>query len=101
MGLRLNLQAILENTLGSRNVYFQPPATMVLKYPCIVYTLNNIDTRSANDKSYLISKQYRVTIIDPNPDSDIPNRVIQLPTCSFIRHFTADNLNHDVYNIYY
>lgn len=45
--------------------------------------------------------RYELTVIDKNPDSDILDRVASLPMCAFERHYTADNLNHDVYNIYY
>jgi len=33
MGTRLELQNLLENILGSRNVYFQPPENLKLNYP--------------------------------------------------------------------
>ena len=101
MGQRLSLQSILETILGSRNVYFQPPATVKLAYPCIVYRRSDIDNAFADDIPYAVNKQYQVTVIDPNPDSLIPDKVGQLPKCIFDRHFTADNLNHDIYNLYY
>ena len=44
---------------------------------------------------------YMVTVIDPNPISDIHEKILRLPLCSFDRHYTQDNLNHDVYNLYY
>ena len=34
---RLELQDLLETVLGSQYVYFQPPATLRMRYPCIVY----------------------------------------------------------------
>ena len=42
-----------------------------------------------------------VTVIDRDPDSDIPNLVAALPTSSFNRFFVADGLNHTVYTIYF
>jgi hypothetical protein len=101
MGQRLSLHQILKDLLGSSNVYFQPPATVKLAYPCIVYRRSDIDTAFADDVPYAINKQYQVTVIDSNPDSLIPDMVGNLSKCLFDRHFTADNLNHDVYNIYY
>lgn len=101
MGQRLSLHQILKTILGSNNVYFQPPATVNLNYPCIVYRRSDIDTAFADDSPYITNKQYQVTIIDPNPDSLIPDKVGQLRKCVFDRHFTAANLNHDVYNLYY
>jgi len=101
MGNRLGLQTLLENLLGTRNVYFQPPATITMQYPCIIYSRNSGDTRFADNKPYTYRLQYNVTVIDPNPDSEILQKVAMLPMCTFQRHYTADNLNHDVYTLNY
>ena len=42
-----------------------------------------------------------VTVIDPDPDGILSDKVLALPMSSFDRHFTMNNLNHDVYNVYY
>lgn len=101
MGNRVQLQTLLENLLGSRNVYFQPPETIKLAYPCVVYSRNDVETKFANNNPYKHSTGYQLTIIDKNPDSEIPGKIAMLAMCSFERHYTKDNLNHDVYNIYY
>jgi len=101
MGSRLELQTELETILGSRNVYFQPPETIKMAYPCIIYSRNSGDTQFANNKPYTFNIQYRILVVDKNPDSDIPDRIAQLPTCTFDRHYVINNLNHDVFNIYY
>lgn len=101
MGNRLELQALLESVLGSRNVYFQPPESIKLNYPCIVYSRSRGLTDFADDLPYRRSVGYKVTIIDRDPDSLIPEKVATLPRSSFSTHFKADNLNHDVYNVYY
>lgn len=101
MGTRFQLQTLLEELIGSRNVYFQPPETVKLNYPCIIYSRSSIDTDFANDKPYQHKIQYKLTVIDSNPDSEIPTKIATLPMCSFDRHYTANNLNHDVYNLYY
>jgi len=98
---RYELQSLLEAVLGSSNVYFQPPENLKMQYPCIVYNRDNADTKFANDQPYRITQRYQVTVIDRNPDSVIPSKVAFLPQCSFSRFFTADNLNHDVYNLYF
>lgn len=101
MGLRTELHEALCGILGSRNAYFQPPETIKMVYPAIVYERSKIDTRFANDKPYTNLKEYTVTIIDKNPDSAIPDKLALLPACRFDRHYTVDNLNHDVFRIYY
>jgi hypothetical protein len=72
-----------------------------MKYPCIVYGRYNDTTKFADNSPYLNKKCYRVTVIDKNPDSSIPDAVAILPLCKLSQHFTVDNLNHDIYNLYY
>lgn len=98
---RLQLQLLLEAVLKTSNVYFQPPATMAINYPCIVYTRSSKDTVFANNFLYANRTKYQVTIIDRDPDSVIPERMYELPMCIFDRYYTSDNLNHSVFNIYY
>lgn len=98
---RYELQTLLEETLGSANVYFQPPANIHMEYPCIVYGRDRAETEFADNKPYSYQKGYQVTVIDRNPDSDIPDKVAKLPKCVFATHFTADNLNHDVFNMFF
>lgn len=101
MGSRLDLHDILKAIIGSSNVYFQPPEDLKMKYPCIIYTRNKIDTKYAGDKVYNHTIGYTVTVIDSNPDSLIPEKLLTLPKCTFDRHYTADNLHHDTFTIYY
>jgi hypothetical protein len=101
MGQRLDLQTLLEGILGSRFVYFQPPANVQIQYPCIVYAKDSTDTRFADNSPYRHTKRYQVTVIDRNPDSEIPDKVAALPMTLFNRWFAADNLHHDVFNVYF
>lgn len=101
MGSRLDLQDILETLIGSENVYFQPPPTYQMSYPCIVYQRSDINTDYANNNPYNLQKKYMLTVIDPDPDSIIPDQVASLPTALFDRHYVSDNLNHDVFTIFY
>ena len=101
MRSRLRLHEELVNILGSRYVYFQPPESIKLNYPCIIYERYDISNTFADDDVYLDPRQYRITIVDKNPDSEIVNKVSKLPTCRFDRHFKSDNLNHDVFTLYY
>lgn len=98
---RADLQAIFEDIPGVAKVYFQPPNGVHMVYPCIVYERDAVGTQHADNIPYRSTKRYMVTIVDKNPDSVIPDKVAALPTASFNRFFTADNLNHDVYTIYF
>lgn len=101
MGSQLNLQTLLENTIGSTNVYFQAPETKLMKYPCIKYSRIGVDTKFANDKLYCKAWKYQLMFIDRDPDNVLLDNILMLPKCSFDRHYTSNGLNHDVYNIYY
>lgn len=101
MAPRLELQAFLEVILGTSAVYFQPPANVQMVYPAIVYERITANTEFAGNFPYRYSKRYQLTVIDRNPDSEIPDRVARLPTCVHNRHFVANNLHHDVFNLYY
>ena len=98
---RLQIQSLLETTLGSEKVYFQPPSNVQMTYPCIVYHRDSADSKFADNNLYRYTKRYLVTVIDRNPDSTIPDKVAALPRCSFDRFYVADNLNHDVFIIYF
>jgi hypothetical protein len=83
------------------DVYFQPPTNVALVYPCIIYKRDYADTQFADNNPYNHTVRYMITVIDKNPDSDIPRQVAALSMCSFNRFYTVDNLNHDVYSIYF
>lgn len=99
MAPRLKLQSLLETF--TPNVYFQPPTNVQLKYPCIIYKRDFMDKKFADDSTYNYMIRYAITVIDPNPDSEIPAKVALMPMCLFNRFYTVDNLNHDVFNVYF
>lgn len=101
MGSRLQLQSTLENILGNRNVYFQPPEEVKIKIPCIIYSIIDIGSTYANNLPYQHQPQYSIMIVDRDPDSIIKNEVIKLPSCKFSKRYTKNNLYYEVYNIYY
>lgn len=101
MGSRLDLQNLLEFVLGSRNVYYQPPESVKIKYPAIIYRRNDIDNNFADDIVYMQNHTYQIIVIDGDPDSEIVDRVSKLPMCRYDRHYTSDNLNHDIFILNY
>jgi len=101
MAQRLELQALLVDILGSQNVYFQPPPSIQMDYPCIVYQRDDRRVDYADDAPYRHRIRYQVTIIDRNPDSDLPQKIAELSLCSFDRFFTVDQLNHDVFTLFF
>lgn len=99
MARRLQLHQLLRTF--TEHVYFQPPTNIQLDYPCIIYTRDNVDTKFADDLPYAHKTRYMLMVIDRDPDSLIPGKVAEMPMTTFNRFYTADNLNHDVYNVYY
>lgn len=105
MERRLKLHQILTDLMTSAevepNVYFQPPDNLQMKYPAIVYERDGGDSDHADNRPYSVNRQYQLTVIDRNPDSKIPGLVEVLPRCRSVRFFATDNLNHDVYSLYF
>lgn len=99
---RLQLQSKLEEVIGSRHVYFQPPETMRLEYPCVVYFKNALPVKYANNKIYKKKQAYTLTYVDKNPDSEMPNTILH--AFSFIRtdsYYRTEGLNHTKFTLYF
>ena len=97
---RLELHSTFVAALGSNNVYFQPPPNIQMKYPAIVYELNGINNKLANNQVYIQHPGFKVTVIDKDPDSEIPGKVSRLPYSRFVTSYKSDNLNHTVFALY-
>ena len=85
---------------GDRHVYFQPPASVLMNFPAIRYSLNNIESVLANNGLYGNRPSYQMNLIDKKPNSEYVDKILQLPYCRFNRHYKADNLNHFEFTIY-
>jgi hypothetical protein len=98
---RTDLHTILLNLINNTNVYFQPPESIKMDYPCIIYSRDKINSDYANNRKYAHSTRYQITAIDRNPDSLWQLDILDLPLCQHVRHFVHDGLHHDVYEIYF
>lgn len=96
---RSDLQDILETI--TPNVYFQPPANVQMAYPAIVYHRDTGSTSFANNKPYSYEQRYEMTLISRDPDEVLHAAIRALPKTSHARFYVADNLNHDVFSIYF
>lgn len=101
MGSRLELHEVLCGILGNRNAYFQPPASVGIKYPAVVYSRKPPKVLHANNIKYKYTNAYELTLIDEDPDTELVDKLLQLPCCTLNQHFTSDNLNHYVFTLYY
>ena len=101
MGSRLELQSIFEELLGSRNVYYNPPATLVMQYDAIRYSLGGIQPTHANNAKYSKMKRYEGIVISKKSDPEVVDKILDLQYTSLGTPYKADNLNHYPFTIYF
>lgn len=101
MASREDLQTMLMNLPGKPKVYFDPPQSVQMKYPAIVYSRNGIDNLHADNLVYGQFNSYSLTVIDQHPDGELYRLISKLPRCKWNRHFKSENLNHDVFTLFY
>lgn len=98
---RMKIQEFLETLIESKNVYFQPPENVKMKYPCVVYRLSSTDDRYADNIKYRYTKRYDVTLITKNPEDWRIECLLKLPMSALNRSYSVDYLNHYVFSLYY
>lgn len=101
MGTREELDALLCIKTGNDNVYFQPPENLQLTYPCTVYELDGFYEPKADNYDYHRRHRYKLTYITHDPDDPNIEALSDLQYCQMNRPYTADNLYHYPYIIYY
>lgn len=101
METRLELQSKLEELLGCRHVYYQPPESVKMEYPAIRYSRSRIDSERADDTAYLKHKRYELIVISRKPDEPVIEKLLELPYCSFGASYKSDNLYHDTLVLYF
>lgn len=83
------------------HVYYNGPGKERMVYPCIVYKLTEMPNKTANNEVYLMHREYQLTVIDADPDSELREKVARLKWCRFVRSYVSDNLHHFVFDLYY
>lgn len=101
MATRMDLQKVLRDILGSSNVYYQPPESMKIEYPAIVYFLDNVDFIFADDVKYKRTDRYAIQLITRDPEPSFINDILELDYCNFERSYVTDNLNHFIFEIFW
>ena len=99
---RLRLHNELVELLGSNHVYFQEPGKERMHYPCIIYHTSIGRSVNADNKVYIYTDSYDVLVIDEDPDSEIPDKVLK--HFSMIRKerpYMADGLHHTPFVLFY
>jgi hypothetical protein len=100
MATRLELHSELLGFMP--NVYFQPPSSIQMVYPCIVYNKTGRMRHFANDVIYSSQQEYTLTLIEKDPDSSVADNIeVHFQHCAINQYFTVDNLNHTKLSLYY
>lgn len=102
MASRLELHEELCKILGSRNVYFQAPSSVLMKYDAIRYELSGKNITRASDHIYRCTNRYDGVVITRKPETGILDALLSnFQMCSLGTPYTADNLNHYPFTIYF
>lgn len=101
MDRRLQLQEVLEALLGSKAVYFQPPANYAMEYPCFRYERDDVVQEHANNRPYTSTDRYSVTFMSKSASDQTWRAVLALPMASFDRSYPADGIHHTIISIHF
>lgn len=91
---RMALHNLLTDLLGSEHCYYQPPESVSLVYPCIVYHYDNNTRYAADDRPYALAHQFIVTLITKDPEDPVFYEMTMVPKMRFDRYYSSDNLHH-------
>ena len=98
---RLELHRLLVSILGSETVYHQPPENLALRFPAIIYERVDYDVQYADDRPYVSTREWQVSVVSQEPSNPVVDRLMELPMANFKTRYIVDRLQHDVVTIYY
>ena len=101
MGRRDDLHTLLKATLGHNRAYFQPPEDVKMEYPCVKYERDRIMGTFADNIPYEHRTRYQLIYISRDVDDTMVQTLARLPRCSHERFYVANQLNHDVFTIFF
>lgn len=93
---RLTLHNTLLDILGSSSVYYNPPESIKMTFPCIVYQLDSLVPVRADNVNYLGYTIYKITVISKQVDHPAVKKILKLPMTRFSTAFTANGFYHYV-----
>ena len=100
---RIEFDNLLKAILGSNNVYFQPPESKKLEYPCIVYNIASHDVEYADDGLYQLRHKYIVRYIAYPKDYDGPmkEKIAKILKVPMNQVYSSNGLYHCVFEKIY
>lgn len=101
MDRRLELHDKLVS-IFKENVFYQPPESIKLKYPCFLYELSGGQKERANNSMYIFTRRYDCMYITRDPDNEYIELLLSsFRYISYDRRYVSNNLYHDTFTIYY
>lgn len=85
--------SVLKEIVGD-NVYFNPPSNLKIQYPCVVYSINDILNKNADDEVYKQNIKYDCTLITKNVNDPLLKDLSKIKTFRYSRHYVVDSLHH-------
>lgn len=102
MDRRQKLHEELKRVTGIKNVYFQPPESIKLKYPCVIYSKQPFRTVRANNTAWINNRPYRVVIVCSDGDNKFAEMLLNgFKYCSYDSRYISNNMYHDSLTIFY
>jgi len=96
----LTVHSYLASLFPTVTLYFQPPETLKLTYPCIIYSIENIFTRHADNRPYKIKNRYSLMLITRTLDETLNDILLSIESARFERLFIGENLYHFIVTIH-
>ena len=93
---RLTLHQALIDVLGSRNVYYNPPETLKMEFPAIVYKLDFIEPIHADNKNYLDWTTYKIFVVSSKPDHPAIRKILNMEMTRYSTSYTREGFYHTV-----
>ncbi len=96
---RLLFDEAIKEATGLTHVYYDPPESIFMEYPAIVYKKTNMPSEYADGLKYIKHLAFEVKLICEDADSKYVDILHDFKFSNFNRHYIADDLHHDVFTI--
>lgn len=84
------------------NVYYQPPESIKLTYPCIVYSEETPYVEPADNIKYKVNRRWQIMVITKDPENTLGWTIFNsLSHCTIGRIFNSNNLHHVSLSLYF
>ena len=101
MKTRDEIQTLLEDAIGNKNVYFQAPPNTGMTYPCMVYKFVKPDVKYADNTPYLLTGHWEVHHMYKSVKNDLKEKMLFIaPYVTFDRRLVNSGVYNDYYTIY-